>query len=52
MLLDSFPFILTGTLRENLDPFGEHSDLQLREVLERVEFWSTIPSEEINSGIT
>lgn len=29
--------LFTGTVRENLDPFGEHTDLELLDVLEKVQ---------------
>ena len=32
-LLPQTPFLFEGTIRENLDPFGEYSDEQLLEVL-------------------
>ena len=36
------PYLLEGTLRFNLDQFGEYSDSQMIKILERIEFLSTI----------
>ena len=36
-LLPQTPFLFEGTIRENLDPFGEYSDSQLVEVLGNVQ---------------
>jgi ATP-binding cassette subfamily C (CFTR/MRP) protein 1 len=36
------PFILTGTVRHNIDPFGSIPDLQIIEALEKLTVWPTI----------
>lgn len=36
------PFLFGGSVRENLDPTGEHSDPRLAEVLQRVRLWEAI----------
>ncbi|KAI8838670.1 P-loop containing nucleoside triphosphate hydrolase protein [Chytridium lagenaria] len=36
------PVLFAGTLRSNLDPFDEHSDVMLRECLDKVKFWDTV----------
>lgn len=35
------PVLFSGNVRANLDPFCQHSDVKLIEVLERVGLWST-----------
>lgn len=39
MILSSDPLILTGTLRQNIDPFNQHFDEHINFALEQVEFW-------------
>jgi len=36
------PFLMPGTIRENLDPFDEFTNEQIQEVLENVQLWDTI----------
>ena len=41
-LLPQTPFLFEGTIRENLDPFGEYSDEQLLEVLGDVQMLNRV----------
>jgi ABC-type multidrug transport system fused ATPase/permease subunit len=36
------PFIFHGSLRENLDPFGAHSDTELAAALQHVQLWAPL----------
>ena len=38
------PFIFCGTLRKNLDPFEKHDDLELWNVLEKVQLKDLVES--------
>lgn len=38
------PFLIQGTIRENLDPFGELSDLEISKVIEEVNLTAKINS--------
>lgn len=41
-LLGSVPFMFTGTLRENMDPFGMYSDDEIKNSLDVVDVWSLL----------
>lgn len=45
MYLNSSPFIFTSSIKENLDPFEEHSDEKLVEALKKVKLWDAIEVE-------
>lgn len=42
MMLTEVPFLFTSTVRENLDPFGEKTDLEIRRALEKCGVWDHI----------
>lgn len=42
MIMGTDPLILTGTLRENLDPFKEYFDEDIIYALNEVEFWQDL----------
>ena len=39
MLLGTVPFLFTGTLRENIDPFRQYTNEEIRECLKQVGLW-------------
>ena len=39
------PFLLEGSLRHNIDPTSEFSDIEVMNALDKVEFWSTLKKE-------
>lgn len=45
MYVNSMPFIFTSSIRENLDPFEEHSEDELVEALKKVKLWDAIEVE-------
>lgn len=45
-MLTSHPVIFTGSIRENLDPFGDYSDEDVKKALEDVQLWNSIEVEE------
>jgi ABC-type multidrug transport system fused ATPase/permease subunit len=42
MYINSTPFIFTSSIRENLDPFSEHSEEEIVEALKKVKLWEAI----------
>lgn len=48
------PLLLEGSLRCNLDPFEEHADLQLRQILQKVGLWENFASQDqgLNTALT
>ena len=42
-LIDDNPFIFTGTLRDNIDPFQQYTDEQIIEALIRIGMWNQLP---------
>ena len=42
--LPQTPFLMTGTVRQNLDPFDDYSDNQIIESIKDVQLWSYISS--------
>lgn len=47
MLLDSYPFMMSASLRENIDPFRQHSDEEVKSALEKVGLWEEIPATDV-----
>ena len=45
MYINSMPFIFTSSIKENLDPFEEHSEDELVEALRKVKLWDAIEVE-------
>jgi ABC-type multidrug transport system fused ATPase/permease subunit len=41
-IIPQTPFVFAGTMRYNLDPFGEHSDAAIEESLRRVGMWEAV----------
>lgn len=48
-IISQDPFLMAGTLRENLDPQNEHKDSEILDALEKVHFWDGC-DEMINSS--
>ena len=47
------PVLFTGTVKTNIDPFGEYTDSQIQEVLAKVQIWDSLGSKkEDGSAIT
>lgn len=48
------PFLIQGTIRENLDPFDEHKDVRIQQVLQEVQLWEIVQAlpQGINTEVT
>ena len=43
------PFLLNGTIRLNVDPFNQHEDATLTEILQDLEFFKTLNQDSVNT---